>query len=132
MDVSSEVLSKVSDIAKVYTVTNMHTLPADTIDVAFHVTVAQHIDDTMLNHHIKNVLRSLCDTGVCLMQFARCSYPNQRHSELKAQTHGGWSRSPGEVKDMIVSSGGRSGSISSIQSGKNWTWYASRFYKEKA
>ena len=130
VDVSGVALSKVLDVAQVYEVTNMHMISANTIDVAFHVTVAQHVDDTMLKHHITHILRSLRDNGVCFMQFSECLELNQEKSELDAQKYGGWSRSVAEVTSMVTSLGGKCSSNHVIKSGKTWTWHGLKFHRQ--
>ena len=127
VDVSKAALSNLQDVAEVYEVSNMHLIPAKGMDLAFHVTVAQHVDDRMLKHHLTHILRSLKDSGVCFMQFAQCAVANQLHEEIKAQTHGGWSRSVEEVTSDIELLGGKCLSDHVIQSGEGWIWHAIKF-----
>ena len=129
VDISEIALEKLKPfVHETYNVTKMSKIPAQSIDLAFSVTVTQHIDDKMLDHHLKYAIRSLKKDGIFCMQFSECEGKRDRmiKKPMEAQKHGGWSRTPEEMKQIIENQNGKVISCTNTMSGADWAWFAAK------
>jgi len=68
-DISESAKDKIKDIASYYHLNNIDNIPKNTFDIIFCHLVVQHIDDIMLEYHLKHFIPTLNNNGIYYIQY---------------------------------------------------------------
>ena len=68
-DISKSAKNKVKDIASYYHLNDIDKIPKNNFDIIFCHLVVQHIDDRMLEYHLKHFISTLKENGVYYIQY---------------------------------------------------------------
>ena len=68
-DISKSAEDKIKDIASYYHLNDIDNIPKNNFDIIFCHLVVQHIDDNMLEYHLKHLISTLNDKGVYYIQY---------------------------------------------------------------
>ena len=68
-DISESAKDKIKDISSYYHLNNIDNIPKNNFDIIFCHLVVQHIDDNMLEYHLKHFIPTLNEKGVYYIQY---------------------------------------------------------------
>lgn len=68
-DISKSAKDKIKDIASYYHLNDIDKIPKNNFDIIFCHLVVQHIDDSMLEYHLKHFIPTLNKKGVYYIQY---------------------------------------------------------------
>ena len=68
-DISESAKDKIKDISSYYHLNNIDNIPKNNFDIIFCHLVVQHIDDSMLEYHLKHFIPTLNEKGVYYIQY---------------------------------------------------------------
>lgn len=115
-----------------YTLDNIEKIPKNYFDLMFCFLVVQHIDDEMLNYHLKNLVPCLNKNGIYCIQYVLERDKNENTSEIMSQISGEVRRSQKHMENLIKKYNCKILEHKNFKQGSDhggWTWTYIKFKK---
>ena len=100
-DISESAKDKIKDIASYYHLNNIDNIPKNTFDIIFCHLVVQHIDNNMLEYHLKHFIPTLNDNGIYYIQYRGQHEINNDKNIDELCKYGDVTRRPEYFKNIV-------------------------------
>jgi hypothetical protein len=100
-DISENAKDKIKDIASYYHLNNIDKIEKNIFDIIFCHLVVQHIDDNMLEYHLKHLIPTLNDRGIYYIQYRGKHEINIDKSVDELCKYGDVTRDPEYFKNIV-------------------------------
>lgn len=105
-DISESAKDKIKNIASYYHLNDIHNIPENNFDIIFCHLVVQHIDDSMLEYHLKHFIPTLNEKGIYYIQYRGKHHITIDKNMDELCKYGHVTREPGYFKDIVEKYGG--------------------------